>query len=195
LDGAPVPAQCVEGVVRIQYPHPAADFVFSIDPPEPRVGDLVHVTVDTVRRGSGLIGRPFYNLRGTEPYLIGDISPQHFIGPTQVTYELRAAQAGMAELSIGMAFETRRGCPGNDYYGYDSLGSEIFPLTIAAIGCAGDCDADGHVAIDELITGVRMALGDAGLTACPVMDANGRGGIQVDDLVAAVTASLHGCTS
>jgi hypothetical protein len=39
-----------------------------------------------------------------------------------------------------------------------------------------------------------MALGDAGLTACPVMDANGLGGIQVDDLVAAVTASLHGCT-
>jgi hypothetical protein len=195
VDGAPVPGQCVEGVVRIQYPHPTADFVFSTDPPEPRVGDLVHLTVDTVRRGSGLIGRPFYNLHGTEPYLIGDISPQRVTaGPRQVTYELQAAQAGTAGLWIGMAFETQQGCPGNDFYGFDSLRSEIFPLAIAARGCTGDCDTDGRVAIHELTTGVRMALGDAGLTACPAMDGNGRGGVQVDDLVAAVTASLHGCT-
>jgi len=194
LDGAPVPTQCVEGAVQIQYPQPMADFLFSIDPPEPRVGDLVQVTVEIVRRGSGLLGLPFYNLDGTQPYLIGDISPQHVPGSTQVTYELQAAQAGTAELSFGVAFETQRGCPGNDSYEFDGLGSEIFPLTIAARGCTGDCDTDGRVAIHELTTGVRMALGDAGLTACPAMDGNGRGGVQVDDLVAAVTASLHGCT-
>jgi hypothetical protein len=191
-DGA-VPAQCVEGIVRIQYPQPTAEFVFTIDPPEPRVGDVVHVTVDTVRRSPGLIGRPVYNIRGTTPFFTGDISPQRFTGPTRVTYELQAVQAGTAEISIGMTFETRQGCPGNDFYPAGGLASQVFPITIAAAVCAGDCDADGRVAVAELVTGVRMALGDAAPTACPAMDGNRRSGVQVDDLVAAVNYALNGC--
>jgi hypothetical protein len=194
-DGTPVPAQCVEGVVRIQYPQATAEFVFTVEPPAPRVGDRVHLTVDTVPGFRGLIGIPVYSLRGTQPFFAGDISPQHFSGPRRVTYELQAVQAGTAELSIGLTFETKLGCPGHEFYGFDGLSSEVFPLTIAAAVCAGDCNADGRVAIDELITGVRMALGDAAPTACPAMDGNGTGGIQVDDLVAAVTAGLRGCSA
>jgi hypothetical protein len=194
VDDAPVPAQCVEGLVRIEYPRASAHFVFSVDPPQPRVGDVVHVTVETLRRSSGLIGLPRYNLHGTEPYLVGDVSSQPSPGLRQVTYDLQAAQAGTAELSFGVTFETQWGCPGNDFYEFDGLSSDVFPLTIAARGCPGDCDTDGRVAIHELTTGVRMALGDAEITACPAMDGDGRGGVQVDDLVAAVTASLHGCT-
>jgi hypothetical protein len=194
-DGTPVPAQCVEGAVRIQYPEAAAEFVFTVEPPAPRVGDLVHLTVDTVPNFAGLIGIPVYSLFGTQPFFTGDVSPRHFTGPTRVTYELQAVQAGTAELSVGLTFETRLGCPGNDFFGFDGLTSEVFPLTIAAAACPGDCNADGRVSIDELITGVRMALGDTGLTACPAMDGNGTEGIQIDDLVAAVTAGLRGCAA
>ena len=193
-DGAPVPAQCVEGAVTIRYPDATAEFVFTVEPPAPRVGDLVHLTVDTLPNHFGFIGIPVYSLHGTQSFFTGDVSPRHFTGPTRVTYELQAVQAGTAELSIGMTFEARLGCPGNDFFSFDGLSSGVFPLTIAAALCAGDCNADGHVAIDELIMGVRMALGDATLTACPAMDGNRTGSIQVDDLVTAVTAGLRGCS-
>jgi hypothetical protein len=91
-----------------------------------------------------------------------------------------------------MAFETQRGCPGVTTAA-GCCRSEIFALT-APRGCTGDCDTDEARRDHELTTGVRMVLGDAGLTACPAMDGNGRGGVQVGNLVAAVTASLHGCT-
>src|SRR5262245_13730248 len=192
-DGAAVPVQCVEGVVGIRYPQPAAEFVFTIDPPEPRVGDVVHLTVETVRRSPGLIGMPVYSIVGTTPFFIGDISPRRSTGPTRVIYELQVAQAGTAEISIGMTFETLDGCPGNDFYPSDGLVSQVFPITIAAAACAGDCDADGRVAVAELVTGVRMALGDAAPSACPAMDGNRHSGVQVDDLVAAVNYALNGC--
>ena len=68
-------------------------------------------------------------------------SPRRFSGPTQVTYELQAVQGGTAELSIGITFETRSGCPGNDVYVFTGTGSETFPLTISAAACAGVCNA------------------------------------------------------
>ena len=193
VDGTPLPAQCVQGRVRILFPPPAATFVFTVDPPQPRVGDLVSVSVETVRESGGLIGIPVYSLRGTQPFLTGDVSPRHLSGPGRVSYLLQAVRAGTAGLSIDVAFETEQGCPGNEFYAFDGLQSGSFPLTIAAAACDGDCDADGRVAVHELVIGVRMALGDAGLAACPAMDGNGSGGIQVDDLVAAVTATLLGC--
>jgi hypothetical protein len=33
--------------------------------------------------------------------------------------------------------------------------------------CAGDCDMDGRVGIDELIRGVSIALGSFSLARCP----------------------------
>ena len=102
-------------------------------------------------------------------------------------YGQMTSSTGPATWSTADSIRSGHGCPGNAFHGFDSLGSEIFPVTIAPAACAGDCDADGRVTIDQLITGVRMALGEAPLTACPAMDADQSGGIQVDDLVAAVT--------
>jgi hypothetical protein len=195
VDGTPVPAQCVEGVVHVRHPQPAAEFVFSVDPPVPRVGEVVRVTVDMVRTGRGLIGRPRYYLIGTEPFFAGGVSSQRPLLPGPVTYELRAAQAGTAELSVSILFEAEWGCPGNDFYSSSSLGSDTHRLTIDTAACAGDCDGDGRVAVDEVITGVRMVLGETALAACPAMDGDGSGGIHVDDLVAAVRLSLDGCAA
>lgn len=64
---------------------------------------------------------------------------------------------------------------------------------VAAQPCVGDCNGNGTVGIDELITGVRIALGDAPLASCPVFDANGDGTLGIDELVRGVGAALNGC--
>jgi hypothetical protein len=58
--------------------------------------------------------------------------------------------------------------------------------------CAGDCDGDGLVTVDELVLAVRLALGD-GLGTCTSLDVDGQAGVTVDELVAAVRNALDGC--
>jgi hypothetical protein len=59
--------------------------------------------------------------------------------------------------------------------------------------CIGDCGDDGRVTIDELILGVRIALGDAASDVCGV---GGPGpGFGIDGLVTSVLNSLAGCTT
>jgi hypothetical protein len=62
-----------------------------------------------------------------------------------------------------------------------------------ACACAGDCDADGLVRVNELITTVRVALGMAAMSTCANGDTNRDGTIAVSELVAAVRRSLDGC--
>lgn len=69
------------------------------------------------------------------------------------------------------------------------VGWELAP----AAPCGGDCDADGRVSIDELITAVRIDLGAAGGALCAALDLNSDGEVSVDELVAAVAHALDGC--
>lgn len=61
--------------------------------------------------------------------------------------------------------------------------------------CAGDCNGDGVVHVDELVTGVRAAL--AGLPAltrqCLPLDSDLNYFITIDELVAAVKRALNAC--
>ena len=60
--------------------------------------------------------------------------------------------------------------------------------------CAGDCDRDGAVTVDELVAMVSLALGAGpGARRCPAAVADGIGPPRVDDLVAAVNSALDGC--
>lgn len=62
----------------------------------------------------------------------------------------------------------------------------------AAASCVGDCNSDGRVAVNELVTGVEMALN--GGDVCPAMECNDTGlGIILDCLVVAVNNALTGC--
>jgi hypothetical protein len=56
----------------------------------------------------------------------------------------------------------------------------------------GDCNGDGKVTIDELVTGVNIALGIEPLTACPAFDTNGDGQVTINELIAAVNVALNG---
>ncbi len=59
--------------------------------------------------------------------------------------------------------------------------------------CVGDCNGDGRVAINELVLGVNIALGNAQVGACPAMDGNGDGSVRINELVTAVNNALNGC--
>ncbi len=59
--------------------------------------------------------------------------------------------------------------------------------------CAGDCNANGAVSIDELIVGVNVNLERADAGTCQAMDSDGDGAVAVNELIAAVNNSLRGC--
>ena len=59
--------------------------------------------------------------------------------------------------------------------------------------CTGDCNADGQVTIDELITAINIALGNAPLSACLEADTDGNGSVEVNELVIGVQSALQGC--
>lgn len=77
---------------------------------------------------------------------------------------------------------------------FDDVGGRdvLYPVATAAV-CAGDCDSDGTVTIEELIGGVAIALASAPADACTALDANGDGIVRIDELLRAVKAALSGC--
>jgi len=50
--------------------------------------------------------------------------------------------------------------------------------------CAGDCDFSGDVGVDELITSVSIALGEAPLFMCEALDVGGDGSAAVSTPIA-----------
>jgi hypothetical protein len=64
-----------------------------------------------------------------------------------------------------------------------------------AMPCAGDCNGDEEVTVDEIIAGVRMGIGELAVSACNAMDHNEDGEITIDELLLAVNAALGGCVN
>lgn len=60
----------------------------------------------------------------------------------------------------------------------------------AAVYCRGDCNHDGDVSVDELVTGVGIALSIYDLGACPAF---GPAPVDVTSLVAGIQGALEGC--
>jgi hypothetical protein len=68
------------------------------------------------------------------------------------------------------------------------------PTATAAVStCIGDCNGDGRVTVDEVVTGVNIALGVVPASACPAFDGNGDGTVTVDEILQAVNNALNGC--
>ena len=59
--------------------------------------------------------------------------------------------------------------------------------------CVGDCNDGGTVTVDELLTMVNIALGDATVSECLAGDGSGDGAITVDEILTAVNNALNGC--
>jgi len=64
------------------------------------------------------------------------------------------------------------------------------PPTATHVTLPGDCTADGHVSVADLVRGVRIAIGESALSECPSFDRNGDGHVSIDELIAAVNLVL-----
>lgn len=71
-----------------------------------------------------------------------------------------------------------------------SVGPTATPCTDS---CPGDCNANGFVAINEVILGVDIALGSAEVEACPQVDRDCDEVAAVNEIIAAIDAALEGC--
>jgi len=65
------------------------------------------------------------------------------------------------------------------------------PPTPAA--CVGDCNNNKIVAVNELISGVNIALGSAPISQCSDFDTNGNQTVDINELIAGVGSLLNGC--
>jgi hypothetical protein len=59
--------------------------------------------------------------------------------------------------------------------------------------CVGDCNSTGQVTVDELLTMVNIALGNADVSTCLAGDANHDGQVTIDEILTAVNNALNGC--
>ena len=59
--------------------------------------------------------------------------------------------------------------------------------------CTGDCNGDGQVTVDEILTMANMALGRPVAIWCAAGDPNGDGRCTLDEIIAAVNNALGGC--
>ena len=66
-------------------------------------------------------------------------------------------------------------------------------VTPRPASCAGDCDGDGAVAINELVTAVGIALGGQPLAACASADQDANGQVAINELIGAVNRALGAC--
>jgi len=82
-----------------------------------------------------------------------------------------------------------------------AAGPKIDPPGVAVLGidenappsCPADCDGDGFVHVNDLLTGVRIALEQALLSECESFDSDGDKRVSVAELVRAVGTLLRGC--
>lgn len=66
-------------------------------------------------------------------------------------------------------------------------------ITGQPVQCSGDCDLSGQVTLDEILTMVNIALGNADVDNCLVGDLNYDGQVTVDEILNAVNNALNGC--
>jgi len=63
--------------------------------------------------------------------------------------------------------------------------------TPTPLACAGDCNGNGSVAINELVSSVNISLGLAPVSACAACDANDDSRVSVSELVSAVNRAAR----
>lgn len=81
----------------------------------------------------------------------------------------------------------------------------LFAVTVAVLAlssrahasgtCIADCNDDATVTVDELVTGVNIALGSASLDLCPAADCDRQGAVAINCLLQGVNAAIGGCVN
>jgi hypothetical protein len=68
-----------------------------------------------------------------------------------------------------------------------------WPQAMAQSACVGDCNNSNDVTVDELLSLVNIALGNADVSTCLPGDANHDDQITIDEILTAVGNALNGC--
>lgn len=184
--------QCLYTSINPAFLSPAPE-----DPVEPglhRIADGVRVSIEIVAidaalalnvNGNRLNGPGRSTLLGTTPFHTHPswqlLVPQGEADDYHISYRLRADSPAYAESPVYRHLVTNR-----------EPTSEPSPTPTPEPPCPGDCNGDGEVTVDEVVTGVSEALGSLG-PSCPAMDVDGNGEITIDELVLAINAALRGC--
>jgi cysteine-rich repeat protein len=74
----------------------------------------------------------------------------------------------------------------------DSLATIRLAATSTSV-CGGDCNENGQVTVNELVTAVNIALGTSPVADCPAADGDSSGSVEINELVTAVNHALSGC--
>ncbi len=124
----------------------------------------------------------------------GGYTSVHSLGPASVAID---AASDCTDFGGGEVTEDQRGVLRPYGSACDVGAVEVRPESRAPIfprsGCIGDCNGDGSVTIEEIISMVNVALGSTNVSVCLAGDANGDGAITVEEVVAAVNQAVNGC--
>lgn len=112
------------------------------------------------------------------PYYVYDARD----GRRLTTLTLPANVAGGASIVDGTA-----------YIPYGTFDIDGGVVAYALPACLGDCNRDGSVAINELVTGVNIALDAAPINRCFALDRNANRSVQIDELIGGTLSALEGC--
>ena len=82
------------------------------------------------------------------------------------------------------------GCSVNDNSKQTGDAAAKTTYDVVVVPCIGNCDETGEVTVDELITGVNIALGITPPAACPALGGN----VTIDEIIQAVNNMLTGCS-
>ncbi len=117
-----------------------------------------------------------------------DASPYHVYdardGRRLTTFTLPANVAGGPSIVDGTV-----------YVPYGTFDIEGGVVAYGLTACLGDCNRNGSVSVDELVTGVNIALAAAPINRCFAMDRNGDRSVRVDELIGGTSNALEGCAS
>jgi len=70
---------------------------------------------------------------------------------------------------------------------------DVLVLPDLPLPCAGDCNSDRQVTIDELLRCVNIGLATSPVGTCPACDADNGGSVTVEEIIAGVNNALAGC--
>jgi hypothetical protein len=103
-----------------------------------------------------------------------------------------AANTGLTNVNLSaLVIDSRT--PSTLYAGTDAGVFDIEEPTPLS-GCIGDCKNDGLVSVDDILTMVNIALGNAQMPECESGDANKDARVTVDEILMAVNNALNGCS-
>jgi pseudomonalisin len=128
--------------------------------------------------GFGAINTRLYAL-ARQQYAAGGSGPFHDVVAGDNSFD------GVTGFNAGVGYDLCSGVGTPDV--------DLLVRSFVAAACPGDCNGDGVITIDEVLTGINIALGATALSQCSGLDANGDGLVTVDELLHAVSRVLNGC--